>query len=315
MHKIQRLYSIIICIFSDAINNLTQKPSWGFVPNKIYANSLKAIKIKNFSSENGKLILHTKDGLYFAAPEEKNEFLCGKKSLSRAIKFLKAETKKNDILISHAALVHNLILRYVTEFSSYPYSGIRTKNLRSGDTFVDIGAFRGYVSLKAALCVGNTGHVLAIEPIKENLEYIEIHKNLNNLNQIEILHSSVSIEDSDHINFYRHINQQNSQIPDHLSKESQTIPVKNTSVNSLCKKIKGYNTNRAIISITTNGTEFEIFKFLLEKLKGNIDYLEISIPVIYTLKEVKEKLKVFEHDKNITLYENYPWITIEYTNI
>jgi FkbM family methyltransferase len=38
------------------------------------------------------------------------------------------------------------------------------RHLREGDTFLDIGADRGYLTMRTAMCVGSMGRVVAIEP-------------------------------------------------------------------------------------------------------------------------------------------------------
>jgi FkbM family methyltransferase len=98
-------------------------------------------------------------------------------------------------------------VRYVTEFSTNPYQFCRTQNLGSGDTCLDIGAFRGYVSLKASLKVGARGSVYAIEPIRENLEFMQKHTELNELENMVSLKRAVSNETSSDVQFYATENQ------------------------------------------------------------------------------------------------------------
>lgn len=58
--------------------------------------------------------------------------------------------------------------------------------LRAGDTFVDIGANLGLVSLLASHLVGRTGKVIACEPNPSLLERLRWHREHNDLSQIEI---------------------------------------------------------------------------------------------------------------------------------
>ena len=81
----------------------------------------------------------------------------------------------------------------MTEFSSPPYQAYRTCNLQSGDIFFDIGAFRGYVTMKASQKIGEEGFVYAIEPINENIEFIKAHIKYNNLTNIKMIEGAVSI--------------------------------------------------------------------------------------------------------------------------
>ena len=50
------------------------------------------------------------------------------------------------------------------------------KLLDRGDTFVDVGANIGYFSLLGQRCVGDTGHVIAIEPVPDTIA--RFHRNL-----------------------------------------------------------------------------------------------------------------------------------------
>lgn len=60
------------------------------------------------------------------------------------------------------------------------------KILRPGDTFFDVGAHHGWVSLVAARKVGPTGHVVAFEPSPPSLEILQYHKMANNLPQLQV---------------------------------------------------------------------------------------------------------------------------------
>jgi FkbM family methyltransferase len=295
MNTALRIYSILISIISDGINTLSFIPTWAFIPKGIYINALEQLKLSKLSYKNDMALIETYDKLCFLGPSNEKDYLCGKIGLSRA----------NE----HAALIHNLVTRYITEFSSYPFWNIRTRNLRAGDTFVDIGAFRGYVSCKAACLVGEHGHVIAVEPIQENIRYVEAHKEINNFTQIKIIPSAISIKQSEHIEFYRSKNQQNSEKPDHLSRDTQKLSVQNFSTQKLSDIILANKPKRVIMSITTNGTEIELMKSFFDCLKKNVPYLEITIPIIYTKKAYKESVEKITTRDSI-IYLNYPWLTI-----
>jgi FkbM family methyltransferase len=60
------------------------------------------------------------------------------------------------------------------------------QHLRSGDTFVDVGAHIGYYTLKAASTVGASGRVLAIEPNPRTLEQLKDNVQASNATAVTI---------------------------------------------------------------------------------------------------------------------------------
>lgn len=60
------------------------------------------------------------------------------------------------------------------------------KLLRLGDTYVDIGAHIGYVSLVARLAVGETGRVIAIEPQPYNCERLLRNWEINDFTNLSL---------------------------------------------------------------------------------------------------------------------------------
>ena len=73
------------------------------------------------------------------------------------------------------------------------------KNLKQGDTFVDIGAHFGYFTLLAAHLVGNSGKVYGIEPAKGTFEVLK--ENVSAKNNISIYHNAVS-DKQEVVSFY-----------------------------------------------------------------------------------------------------------------
>jgi len=208
----------------------------------------------------------------------------------------------------HLGLLHNLIIRYKTELSIFPYLPVRTQGLKQGYTFVDIGAFRGYVSLKAAKILSGSGKVYCVEPISNNNKLIHIQKRLNKLDNLVILNKAVSLKDEDEIKFYRSFNQVNSEIPNHVTNKKTTeIEVENISVKKLCDLIIKDKPKGIHMSITTNGTEIEITKKIITLLtETDIDQIKIVVPILYT-DDLFKKHASFFSDKNYSLKRDYPW--------
>jgi len=63
--------------------------------------------------------------------------------------------------------------------------------LTSGDTVLDLGAHSGAYTVKAALAVGATGRVIAIEPSSENFRLLNANVHLNGLRNVTLVQTGV----------------------------------------------------------------------------------------------------------------------------
>ncbi len=258
--------------------------------------------------------LTTRGGIVFVGPTLEAKWNCSRARINLLRKTIESSELLQSLTLSdaHLALMHNLIVRYATEFSAYPYHPCRTLNVVSGDTFLDIGAFRGYVSVKASLKVGTEGLVYALEPMSENFAYVQAHCDLNNLRNVECLQSAVSTEGGSDVHFYATKNQANACVLDHLEGSHQELTVGNLSTQALAEKVLSRNPRRVIASITTNGTEMSLARSLAKCfVDGKPDYMELIIPIIYTQAEVPAFLASMDSlstDARI----DYPWLTLIY---
>lgn len=66
------------------------------------------------------------------------------------------------------------------------------ENLRAGDTFFDVGAHYGWMSIAAASCVGRSGRVVAFEASPVLIQILAYHKRLNGLKRLEIVPRAVT---------------------------------------------------------------------------------------------------------------------------
>jgi FkbM family methyltransferase len=71
--------------------------------------------------------------------------------------------------------------------------------LHKGDTFVDVGANIGALSITAALAVGETGRVLSIEPHPRIFKYLEGNLALNNIKNCQLINVALG----DHVGTVR----------------------------------------------------------------------------------------------------------------
>lgn len=87
---------------------------------------------------------------------------------------------ENRLLSIYSLGLYELIIQYLI------------KNLLSpGMVFFDIGANNGYISLLAAINVGETGCVFAFEPLPQNISKITKNVNVNRFSNIEIIPCAV----------------------------------------------------------------------------------------------------------------------------
>jgi len=76
------------------------------------------------------------------------------------------------------------VLRWITEY------------LKPGDVFFDVGAHNGWMSMVAARRTGRNGRVVAFEPSPPSVDFLQYHKRVNRLTQMEIVPKAVTRADA-----------------------------------------------------------------------------------------------------------------------
>jgi FkbM family methyltransferase len=76
------------------------------------------------------------------------------------------------------------VLRWITEY------------LKPGDVFFDVGAHHGWMSMVAARRTGRSGRVVAFEPSPSSVDFLQYHKRMNRLTQMEIVPKAVTRADA-----------------------------------------------------------------------------------------------------------------------
>ena len=72
-------------------------------------------------------------------------------------------------------------------FHEYDVSRFLRSALRSGDVFIDVGAYAGSYTLPAASIVGPNGRVVSIEPNPESLRFLGKNLSLNHLENVVVI--------------------------------------------------------------------------------------------------------------------------------
>lgn len=119
--------------------------------------------------------------------------------------------------------------------------------LQPGDTFFDVGAHYGWMSLAACHRVGARGKVVAFEPSPQLVKFLRYHKRVNRFHQMEIVERAVADSGEQTVPLYivdRGESFLNSLV-DHrtestmsLAQQASTVPVQTTSLDHYCHEAK-----------------------------------------------------------------------------
>jgi FkbM family methyltransferase len=134
--------------------------------------------------------------------------------------------------------------------------------LRSGDTFVDVGANIGQHSLWAASCVGESGRVLAVEPNPDICHRLLVNRRLNGLeNQIDV--AAVALADKPEVLVFEAppfwnlgLSRQVSSGEKFLGLEQ--VYVASTTLRQLC--VRAGISHIDVLKIDTEGSEISVFQ-------------------------------------------------------
>lgn len=146
--------------------------------------------------------------------------------------------------------------------------------LKAGDTFWDIGANWGWISLPAARIVGSSGRVIAIEPSPSNLAWLKRHIALNECETIvRVIEAAVCEQNGGVVNFslledgrspsnsLMFSNSVNGEAP----KVSREISVPAITLDSLLAEQKRVP---QLVKIDVEGAELKVLKGATQLLKS-----------------------------------------------
>jgi len=95
--------------------------------------------------------------------------------------------------------VHQTILGELSSGGAYERKSqfLMMRVLNTGDTFLDIGAHIGYFTMLGGALVGETGTVIAVEPVEENFRQLTRHIELNGFANVAAVQAVVGSEDGE----------------------------------------------------------------------------------------------------------------------
>jgi FkbM family methyltransferase len=131
-----------------------------------------------------------------------------------------------------------------------------------GDTFIDVGAYVGFVTLAAAAAVGPRGRVVAIEPVLENAARIARQLEINGIEHVAI--ETVAISDSSGDAFIMVDRDPAARGPDAASSLSRASSrggtrrlIRTMTLDALCR-LQGYGPK--LIKVDVEGHEFAVLR-------------------------------------------------------
>jgi len=154
-------------------------------------------------------------------------------------------------------------------YGTYEEGTLRIMNqiLGAGDTFVDIGANIGLMSLHAAKILNGSGNVLSFEPLSSTYDIFRQNIALNDFTNIEAVNIAIgSTNGTTDIHDNRSINRGSSS----LIKSNHTESSHSVAIQSFDEYIERQRPNRNIscIKIDVEGWELEVLKGAANTLSG-----------------------------------------------
>ena len=159
--------------------------------------------------------------------------------------------------------------------------------LKQGDTFIDVGANIGWLSLVGAKKVGKSGNVFAFEPVPSTSDILKSNKEINGFTQILLNQFALGNSEETVIIYPEKENRGGASILNHQSNKGIEIEVKRLDNFQINSKVN-------VIKIDVEGFELDV-------LKGASETIKKDKPIL-----------IIEHsiDRNNTAeqYEIYNWL-------
>lgn len=145
--------------------------------------------------------------------------------------------------------------------------------LRPGMTFIDIGANIGEISLVAAKCVGNTGRVIAFEPIEAIADELQSNAERNHLKKISLVRMGLSDHTDDSVPIYASCGQgapgdEHNGLGSLFGGATGTTPLQNIAITTLDSWLEAHPLDRIdMIKIDIEGAELPCLRGAQQTLR------------------------------------------------
>lgn len=139
------------------------------------------------------------------------------------------------------------------------------KNIKKGDTILDIGAHIGYYTLLAARLVGDKGKVYAFEPAPRNFELLKKNIKENGYSNVVLINKAVADMDGESKLFLNNENTGDHRIYNPQD-QRKFIKIQTVMLDSF---FKNKSTKVDFIKIDVQGSEVRAFKGAVSLIKEN----------------------------------------------
>jgi len=176
------------------------------------------------------------------------------------------------------------------------------KLLSTGDTFVDVGANIGMLTLSAARTVGPSGTVLAFEPNPESRKRLVAHVAMNDLGHVKVMDHALSFERGTSTLTMPTASSGRSTLRDSQGQAVQSYEVSTALLDDFADAIE--QDGRTMIKVDTEGFELNVLKGAESVLsRSNVCVLvEVTDAWLRELGQSAEELFSFMADRGYRPY-------------
>jgi FkbM family methyltransferase len=184
-----------------------------------------------------------------------------------------------------------------------------TRTVRDGDTCVDIGAQKGYVSLTLAKAVGSRGRVLAFEPDKRAAAKLIANINRADQTVIEVFDSALGEQEGSCTFVLSKVLGWSSRFPNELAKTAveETVEVRVNSLDEMvaCKEVYIDASKLSFIKLDAEGSE----PLILKGMKGLLSeakpvlFMEVNYDSLAAAGSSPQDLQVILNNLQLDIYQ------------
>jgi len=185
------------------------------------------------------------------------------------------------------------------------------KNIREGDTVIDVGANIGEFSLIASKKVGSKGKVISIDPLKQAVIWLEKNYTLNGFSNYEILEKAVGNKTGTTTLYKRSVSSETGIIDPDIT-EKKLVSSGKILIDTIDNIIHSRNIGRVeMLKIDVEGFEYEVLCGCKDSFKDNkIKKIICEIHSSYLQKKGLDEKMIYS-----LLKENGFSITVLDTNV
>jgi FkbM family methyltransferase len=183
------------------------------------------------------------------------------------------------------------------------------RTVHDGDTCLDIGAQKGYVSLTLAKAVGNKGRVLAFEPDKRAAAKLAANIKRADQSVIEVFHCALGERGGSCTFVLSKVLGWSSRFPNELAKTAieETVEVKVNSLDEMiaCKEIVVDASRLSFIKLDAEGSEPLILRGMSALLSTAMPILlmEVNYDSLAAAGSSPQELQLILHDLQLDIYQ------------